>query len=131
MIQPPPSITPAAGYAAYQPETLRAYEIGTQGWLPGNRLRYSRFRDGAADYGGNQNPLTGTGRVYLDAANRYSRNGHGVVSLAAGVTVRQLEITAYVNNLANRRDDAVGYQNGIVTVYSPPREAGVRFTWRI
>ncbi|KAG0920652.1 hypothetical protein G6F32_015494 [Rhizopus arrhizus] len=75
--------------------------------------------------------LTGTGRVYLDAANRYSRNGYGLVNLAAGVTVRQVEITAYVNNLANRRYDAVGYQNGIVTVYSPPREAGLRFTWRI
>lgn len=208
--------SPAANYAPYQPETLRAYEIGAKGWLPGNRLRYSsavyvmtvknmqvqqmplpglvyvtnaasarsvgaefeleyllgdgwsaqaglglnrtrfsRFMDGAADYSGNQNPfapringyvsarydasagwyaqasLTGTGRVYLDAANRYSRNGYGLINLAAGVTVRQVEITAYVNNLANRRYDAVGYQNGIVTVYSPPREAGLRFTWRI
>lgn len=208
--------SPAANYAAYQPETLRSYEIGAKGWLPGNRLRYSsavyvmtvknmqvqqmplpglvyvtnaasarsigaefeleyllgdgwsmqaglglnrtrfsQFMDGAADYSGNQNPfapringyvsarydapagwyaqasLTGTGRVYLDAANRYSRNGYGLVNLAAGVTVRQVEITAYVNNAANRRYDAVGYQNGIVTVYSPPREAGVRFTWRI
>lgn len=208
--------SPAANYAPYQPETLRAYEIGAKGWLPGNRLRYSsavyvmtvknmqvqqmplpglvyvtnaasarsvgaefeleyllgdgwsaqaglglnrtrfsRFMDGAADYSGNQNPfapringyvsarydapagwyaqasLTGTGRVYLDAANRYSRNGYSLINLAAGVTVHQVEITAYVNNLANRRYDAVGYQNGIVTVYSPPREAGLRFTWRI
>lgn len=208
--------SPAANYAPYQPETLRAYEVGAKGWLPGTRLRYSsavyvmtvknmqvqqmplpglvyvtnaasarsvgaefeleyllgdgwsmqaglglnrtrfsRFMDGAADYRGNQNPfaprvngyvsarydapagwyaqasLTGTGRVYLDAANRYARNGYGLVNLAAGVTVQQVEITAYVNNLANRRYDAVGYQNGIVTVYSPPREAGVRFTWRI
>lgn len=208
--------SPAANYAAYQPEILRSYEIGAKGWLPGNRLRYSSafyvmsvknmqvqqmpvpglvyvtnaasarsigaefeleyllgdgwsmqaglglnrtrfssFMDGAADYSGNQNPfapringyvsarydapagwyaqasLTGTGRVYLDAANRYTRNGYGLVNLAAGVTVRQMEISAYVNNLANRRYDAVGYQNGIVTVYSPPREVGMRFTWRI
>ena len=33
--------SPAANYAPYQPETLRAYEIGAKGWLPGNRLRYS------------------------------------------------------------------------------------------
>ncbi len=208
--------SPAADYAPYLPETVRSYEIGAKGWLPGNRLRYasafyvmtvknmqvqqmpvpglvyvtnaasarsigaefelqyllgegwslqagvglnrtrfSSFRDGAADYGGNQNPfaprvnghltarydapagwyaqasLTGTGRVYLDAANRYSRNGYGLVNLAAGVTVQQVEISAYVNNLANRRYDAVGYQNGIVTVYSPPRELGLRLTWRI
>ncbi|WP_241069197.1 TonB-dependent receptor [Achromobacter insuavis] len=208
--------SPAADYAAYQPETLRSYEIGAKGWLPGNRLRYagalylmtvdnmqvqqmplpglvyvtnaasersigaefeleyllgqgwslqaglglnrtrfSRFRDGANDYGGNQNPfaprvnghltarydapagwyaqasVSGTGPVYLDAANRYRRNGYALVNLAAGVTVRQVEISAYVNNLANRRYDAVGYQNGIVTVYSPPRELGLRLTWRL
>lgn len=208
--------SPAADYAAYQPETLRSYEIGAKGWLPGNRLRYASafyvmtvknmqvqqmpvpglvyvtnaasarsigaefeleyllgdgwsmqaglglnrtrfasFMDGANDYSGNQNPfapringyvsarydapagwyaqasLTGAGRVYLDAANRYSRNGYGLVNLAAGVTVRRVEVSAYVNNLANRRYDAVGYQNGIVTVYSPPREVGLRFTWRI
>lgn len=208
--------SPAADYAAYQPETLRAYEIGAKGWLPGNRLRYaaafyvmtvdnmqvqqmplpglvyvtnaasarsigaefeleyllgqgwslqaglglnrtrfSHFRDGANDYSGNQNPfaprlnghltarydapagwyaqasLSGTGPVYLDAANRYRRNGYALVNLAAGVTVRQVEIAAYVNNLANRRYDAVGYQNGIVTVYSPPREVGLRLTWRL
>ena len=208
--------SPAADYAAYQPETLRSYEIGAKGWLPSNRLRYagalylmtvdnmqvqqmplpglvyvtnaasarsigaeleleyllgqgwslqaglglnrtrfSRFRDGANDYGGNQNPfaprvnghltarydapagwyaqasLSGTGPVYLDAANRYRRNGYALVNLAAGVTVRQVEISAYVNNLANRRYDAVGYQNGIVTVYSPPRELGLRLTWRL
>ena len=208
--------SPAADYAAYQPETLRSYEIGAKGWLPGNRLRYagalylmtvdnmqvqqmplpglvyvtnaasarsvgaefeleyllgqgwslqaglglnrtrfSRFRDGANDYGGNQNPfaprvnghltarydapagwyaqasLSGTGPVYLDAANRYRRNGYALVNLAAGVTVRQVEISAYINNLANRRYDAVGYQNGIVTVYSPPRELGLRLTWRL
>lgn len=208
--------SPAADYAPYQPETLRSYEIGAKGWLPGNRLRYSSavyvmtvknmqvqqmplpglvyvtnaasarsvgaeleleylagggwslqaglglnrtrfssFRDGPADYAGNSNPfapringylsarydapagwyaqasLTGVGRVYLDAANRYARNGYGLVNLAAGVTVNQVEITAYVNNLADRRYDAVGYQNGIVTVYSPPREVGLRLSWRI
>lgn len=208
--------SPAADYAAYQPETLRAYEIGAKGWLPGNRLRYaaafyvmtvdnmqvqqmplpglvyvtnaasarsigaefeleyllgqgwslqaglglnrtrfSHFRDGANDYSGNQNPfaprvnghltarydapagwyaqasLSGAGPVYLDAANRYRRSGYALVNLAAGVTVRQVEIAAYVNNLANRRYDAVGYQNGIVTVYSPPREVGLRLTWRL
>ena len=39
-----------------------------------------------------------------------------------------VELSAYVRNAANQRYDAVGYQNGIVTVYSPPREFGLRLT---
>jgi iron complex outermembrane receptor protein len=36
-----------------------------------------------------------------------------------------------VNNAADKTYDAVGYQNGFVTVYSPPREVGLRLTWRL
>lgn len=152
-------VTNAASARSIGAEFELEYLLG-DGWslqtgLGLNRTRFSSFRDGAADYSGNDNPfapringylsarydapagwyaqasLTGTGRVYLDAASRYRRNGYGLVNLAAGATVRQVEISAYVNNLANRRYDAVGYQNGIVTVYSPPREIGLRLTWRI
>ncbi|MFL9926844.1 TonB-dependent receptor [Herbaspirillum lusitanum] len=207
---------PAAGYAAYQPETVRSYELGGKGWLWQKRLRYSaaaylmnvrnmqvqqmptagvvyitnaasarsggveleldyllgggwqlrsglaynrtrfdRFRDGSNVYDGHRNPfapdlsghltlrydapsswyaqvsLNATGKVYLDAANRYSRNGYGLLNVSGGYRIGQTEISAYINNLANRRYDAVGYQNGIVTVYSPPREAGLRLTWRM
>ncbi len=207
---------PAANYAAYRPETVRAFELGAKGWLlqrrmryaaslylmdvqhmqvqqmplPGlvyitnaasarstgaefeldyllargwrlqaglglNRTRFRTFRDGANVYDGNRNPFapdlnghvglrydapagwylqtvfTGTGRVYLDAANRHGRNGYGLVNLLAGINRGAFELSGYVNNLANRRYDAVGYQNGIVTVYSPPRELGVRLTWRL
>lgn len=152
-------VTNAASARSIGAEFELEYLLG-QGWslqagLGLNRTRFSHFRDGANDYSGNQNPfaprlnghltarydapagwyaqasLSGTGPVYLDAANRYRRNGYALVNLAAGVTVRQVEISAYVNNLANRRYDAVGYQNGIVTVYSPPREVGLRLTWRL
>jgi iron complex outermembrane receptor protein len=152
-------VTNAASARSIGAEFELEYLVG-DGWslqagLGLNRTRFSSFRDGAADYAGNDNPfaprvngylsarydapagwyaqaaLTGTSSVYLDAANRYRRNGYGLVNLAAGFTFRQVEITAYVNNAANRRYDAVGYQNGIVTVYSPPREAGLRLTWRL
>ena len=207
---------PAAGYAAYEPETVRSFELGSKGWLAGNRLRYAAalylmnvrnmqvqqmptpgvvyvtnaasarsagaefeldyllgagwqlqaglalnrtrfdtFRDGSNNYDGNHNPfapdlnghlsvrydaranwyaqatLSATGKVYLDAANRYSRNGFGLLNLNGGYRFGATEVSAYLNNLANRRYDAVGYQNGIVTVYSPPREAGLRLTWRM
>ena len=49
----------------------------------------------------------------------------------AGYPFGRWEVSAYVNNLADQRYDAVGYQNGFVTVYSPPREAGLRLSWQL
>lgn len=49
----------------------------------------------------------------------------------AGYQFEQWEIAGYANNIADQRYDAVGYQGGYVTVYSPPREMGVRLTWRL
>ena len=123
--------------------------------LAWNRIRFDHFSDGAADYSGKRNPfapdltghagirytsskgwyaqadVVGTGKVYLDAANQYKRNGYGLVNLTAGYAGKNWEIAAYVKNVANKKYDAVGYQNGFVTVYSPPREVGMRLTWRL
>jgi len=120
-----------------------------------NRTRFGRFQDGPANYDGNRNPfapdlngyvglryddptgwyvqtqLVGSGKVYLDAANRYARNGYGLVNLLAGYRHGDWDVTLYANNIADRTYDAVGYQNGFVTVYSPPREVGLRVTWRM
>jgi len=120
-----------------------------------NRTRFGRFQDGAANYDGKRNPfapdlngyvglryddpsgwyaqtqLTGSSKVYLDAANRYARNGYGLVNVLAGYRHGDWDVTLYANNIANRTYDAVGYQNGFVTVYSPPREVGLRLTWRM
>lgn len=120
-----------------------------------NRTRFDHFRDGNANYDGKRNPfapdlnghlgvrydhpnglygqadLVASSKVYLDASNRYRRNGYGVVNLAVGYRVGAWDVSGYVNNLADRRYDAVGYQNGYVTVYSPSREVGVRLTWRM
>lgn len=131
-----------------------------QGWqlksgLAFNRTRCDRFRDGPNVYDGNRNPfapdlsghigvrydapagwhvqaqVSGMDKVYLDAANRYRRNGYGVLNLQAGRSLGAYELSAYVRNVANKRYDAVGFQNGFVTVYSPPREVGLRLTWRM
>jgi iron complex outermembrane receptor protein len=126
-----------------------------RGGLAWNHLRFDRFTDGAANYGGRRNPfapdltghigiryqapqgwyaqasLRGSGKVYLDAANQYKRNGYGLLDLVAGYRRGNWDIAAQVHNAANRRYDAVGYQNGFVTVYSPPREVSVRLTWRM
>ncbi len=123
--------------------------------LAWNRTRFNRFADGGADYAGKRNPfapdvsghagirytsskgwyaqadLVGTGKVYLDAANDYKRNGYGLINLTAGYAGKNWDVAAYVKNAANKKYDAVGYQNGFVTVYSPPREVGLRLTWRL
>lgn len=126
-----------------------------QSGLAYNRMRFDRFRDGSAVYDGHRNPFApdlsgylglrydaaggwhaqarwyGTGKVYLDAANRYQRNGYGLLNLQAGQRFGDVELTAYVRNATDQRYDAVGFQNGFVTVYSPPREFGLRLTWRL
>lgn len=120
-----------------------------------NRTRFGSFRDGAVVYDGKRNPFVpdvnahlalrydapagwraqgawqAAGKVYLDAANTASRPSYGVLNLSAGYAQGPWELAGYVRNAANRRYDAVGYLNGQVVVYSPPREVGVRLTWRI
>jgi iron complex outermembrane receptor protein len=152
-------ITSAASATSKGAELDVDYLLG-HGWqlrggVAWNRTRFDRFVDGAADYQGRRNPfapeltghigiryqapqgwyaqasLRGSGKVYLDAANRYQRNGYGLLDLVAGYRHGHWDITAHVSNAADRRYDAVGYQNGFVTVYSPPREVAVRLTWRM
>ena len=53
------------------------------------------------------------------------------MNLSAGYQQGPWELAAYVRNATDRRHDAVGYLNGQVIVYSPPRELGVRLTWRM
>ena len=126
-----------------------------KGGLAWNHTRFDQFQDGSADYAGNHNPfapdftgylslryddpegwytqgsLVGSSNVYLDAANQYERNDYALLNLVAGYQLGDWELAAYADNVADKQYDAVGYQNGFVTIYSPPREVGVRFTWRL
>lgn len=136
-------------------EYLLSARWSVQTGLAWNHTRFDSFQDGRARYDGHHNPfapdltgylglryddpegwyvqgnLVGSDKVYLDAANQYTRNGYALVNLSAGVRYEQWELSGYVNNLADREYDAVGYQNGFITVYSPPRELGVRVTWKL
>lgn len=78
-----------------------------------------------------QGSLVGSSKVYLDAANQYERNDYALLNLVAGYQLGDWELAAYADNIGDKRYDAVGYQNGFVTIYSPPREVGMRFTWRL
>lgn len=120
-----------------------------------NHTTYDSFQDGAANYAGNYNTfaprlnghvdlrytapqrwyaqgsVVGTSKIYLDAGNRYERNGYGLLNLVVGYPFGQWEVAAYANNTLNKKYDAEGYNAGYYTIYSPPRELGARLTWHM
>lgn len=120
-----------------------------------NRTRFQRFVENGNDYKNNRNPfapdytghlglrydadagwylqgaLSAVGKVYLDAGNNYRRPGYGLVDLSGGYRFGQYTISAYVDNLLDKRYDAEGLLNGAVTVYSPPREVGMRVSFEL
>jgi len=123
--------------------------------LAWNQTRFDHFIDGNHDYSGKHNPfapaftghlglryenrngwyaqasLRASSKVYLDAANKYKRNGYGQFDLTTGIIRGALDFSVYAKNLNDKTLNAIGYQNGFVTVYSPPREIGLRLTWRM
>lgn len=152
-------LTNAASARPVGIEAELQYLLGS-GWqiqaaLGLNHTRFREFQDGANDYKGKHNPLApdatghlgvrydapqgwyaqahlnGASKVYLDAANNYGRAGYGVVNLMAGYTFGHTELSAYVHNAGNKTYDTIGFLNGIATIYSPPRELGVRLIWRM
>ncbi|OGB33596.1 MAG: TonB-dependent receptor [Burkholderiales bacterium RIFCSPLOWO2_12_FULL_61_40] len=152
-------LTNAASARPVGVEAELRYLLGS-GWqiqaaLGLNHTRFREFQDGANNYKDKHNPLApdatghlglrydaaqgwyaqahlnGASKVYLDAANNYGRAGYGVVNLMAGYTFGHTELSAYVHNAGNKTYDTIGCLNGIATIYSPPRELGVRLTWRM
>lgn len=152
-------LTNAASARPVGIEAELQYLLGS-GWqiqaaLGLNRTRFRDFEDGTNDYKGKHNPLApdttahigvrydapqgwyaqarlhGAGKVYLDAANRFGRAGYGVINLMAGYTFGRTELSAYVQNAGDKKYDTIGFLNGTTTIYSPPREFGLRLTWRM
>lgn len=152
-------LTNAASARPAGVEAELQYLLGS-GWqiqaaLGLNHTRFREFKDGANDYKGKHNPLAsdatghlgvrydapqgwyaqahlnGASKVYLDAANKYGRAGYGVINLMAGYTFGHTELSAYVHNAGNKKYDTIGFLNGTTTIYSPPRELGLRLTWRM
>jgi len=122
-----------------------------------NHTRLRNFMDGTQNHAGKRNPFapdihahigmrydapsgwfaqaqaTGLGKVYVDTANTpaYRRPGYGVVNLSAGYSWGQMQLTAYVNNAGKKQYDTVGFPSSTVTIYSPPREFGLRLNWHL
>ena len=61
------------------------------------------------------------GKVYVDAANTAAnkRSGYAVINLSAGYAWARTELTAYVNNAADKHHDVIGFPASTITIYSP------------
>lgn len=138
-----------ASLAYYFDESWSA-ELG----LAWNDTRFDRFTDGANNYANKRNPfapelnghvtlryedlsgwsasasVVSNSSIYLDPANTYEQEGYALLNLAGQYPISQrATLSAYANNVTDETYDAVGFQNGYVTVYSPPREVGLKLTW--
>lgn len=151
------SITNAATAHSSGLEASLEYWLNEQWSVDGtiglNRTRFERYRDGNNDYDGNKNPyapdltwhigvrydadnwyanasLDSVGSIYLDPANKYRRGSYQLLNMSASYPVNQhITLSAYAQNVTSKHYDAVGFMNGNVTVYSPPRELGMRVSY--
>lgn len=138
-----------------QADYLLLPELRLQGALALNHTRFDRYRDGANDYAGNHNTFApdataslslrydradgiysqlmwhGASKSYLDAGNQYSQNGYGVLDMTLGYIWHEFDVSLFVDNLTDKTYDAVGYLNGTVRIYSPPREFGLKVSYKL
>lgn len=130
-------------------------ELRLQGSLGLNHTRFDRYQDGSNDYSGNHNTFApdttaslglrydhgsgayaqlqwhGVSSSFLDAGNQYRQAGYGVGDITFGYMWRDIDISLFVDNLTNKKYDAVGYLNGSVRIYSPPREFGLKVSYKL
>ena len=124
--------------------------------LAWNKTRFDEFVDGNNNYADKHNPfapelnghltlryedfngwsasasVVANSSVYLDAANTYKQDGYTTLNVAGQYPLNdRATLSAYANNVTDQKYDAVGYQNGNVSVYSPPRELGLKLTWQL
>ncbi len=70
--------------------------------------------------------VTACGKMYLDKANKYSRDGYALVNAKIGYEMEHMNVYLYTKNLFNEEYNANGYMNGMYTMYSEPREVGLQ-----
>lgn len=119
-----------------------------------NDTKFDKFSDIKGDHTGNYNPyapkynfnigtqyrssagyyarvdLIGYGKMYLDKTNRFSRDAYEIVNTKIGYELDDINIYLYGKNILNKKYDADGYFGGFYTVYSEPREIGLKIDYR-
>lgn len=113
-------------------------------------IEFDEFSDLTGDYKGNNNPyspdytfflgaqyrhqngfysridIVSNGKMYLDKANKYSRDAYELVNVKFGYEANDFGIYFYGRNIFDKEYDQVGVSGGTFTVYSEPRELGIQ-----
>ena len=117
-------------------------------------IEFDTFSDAKGNYEGNKNPfapeytfnigaqyrhpsgffaradLIGYGEMYLDKANKYSRDAYEIVNAKIGYETEHFDVYLYGKNLFDKEYDSDGYFGGFYTVYSDPGEIGLQAVYR-
>jgi len=118
-----------------------------------NDTKFDEYKDLSGDYSGKINPyapkynynlgfqyrsdlglylrtdINAQGKIYLDRQNLYKRDSFNLVNMKIGYERENFNVYLYSNNIANKKYDALGVY-GFYNIYSPPRETGIKLTYR-
>ncbi|MCP4117169.1 MAG: TonB-dependent receptor [Desulfobacteraceae bacterium] len=118
-----------------------------------NDCTFDKYKDALGDYKGNHSlfapeydfnigaqyrnvkgyyasaDLVGYGKTYFDRENKFSRDPYELVNARIGYEMKHVDIYLYGKNIFDKKYDSNGIFGGY-TVYSHPREIGVKATYR-
>lgn len=119
-----------------------------------NNTEFDDFSDIRGNYKGNKNPfapeytyhfgsqyrhaggiyaradLVGYSKIYFDKANKYSRDAYEVVNIKIGYETDACDVYFYAENLFDKEYNSDEYYESFITIYSPPREMGLKLAYR-
>ncbi len=145
----------ATGYGAeidLQARITRGFTLtGSFGYT---HIEFDKFTDALGDYKGNKNPYApeytfsiggqyrmengvyagidflGYGEMYFDKANQFVQDAYQLVNAKIGYEAQNWDIYLYGKNIFDKEYNSDGYYGGFYTTFSPPREIGVKLTYR-
>ena len=88
----------------------------------------AQYRDPGGFYA--RADLIGYGKMCFDKANQYERDAYEIVNAKIGYEMEQFDCYLYGSNLFDKKYDSHGFFDGFYTIYSEPREVGVKIAYR-
>ncbi len=150
--------TNAAKAKAYGAEVDMSARIGNGFTLTGGfgytHIEFDEFADALGDYKGNKTPYApeytfsiggqyrmengiyagidflGYGKMFLDKANQFPRKAYQLVNAKLGYEGENWDVYLYGKNILDKEYSTDGYFGGFFTMYSEPREIGLKLTYR-
>ncbi len=117
-------------------------------------IEFDEFTDALGDYKGNTNPFApeytfsiggqyrmenglyagidfmGYSKMYFDKANQLPRDAYQLVNAKIGYEAENWDIYLYGKNIFDKEYNSYYIAGGFQTIFSPPREVGVKLTYR-